>query len=261
MLTLNDGRKELYQWDTGRTATVNVECDTVHFSNLKYGKSVPVEVKEGKVAIPNQLLLNGAPLYCWAFATDNDGGYTKKEQTIEVIKRAKPSEYGYMETEVINIQTAVKNALEEAKESGDFKGEKGDAGQIKFIVVAELPQIGDETAIYLLPSDESQEQNAYDEYIYTNGVWEKIGGATVEVNLDNYATKQYVDDGFLAKDTSNSARIQAYAKTQSGGRYMISAQGGEPTSNDSNNNYLTVAFYKNVLKPLLDELKSATGIE
>lgn len=125
MLTLNDGRKNLYQWDVGRIATVNVECDTVHFSNLKYGNSLPVEVKDGEVAIPNQLLLSGSPLYCWAFATDNDGEYTKKEQTIEVVKRAKPSDYLYTETEIITIQAAVENAIEQAKESGDFKGEDG----------------------------------------------------------------------------------------------------------------------------------------
>ena len=129
MLTLNDGRKELYQWDTGRTATVDIECDVVHFANLKYGESLAVEVKEGKVAIPNQLLTSGASIYCWAFVIDESGAYTKKEQDINVIKRAKPSDYVYTETEVITIKTAVEKALEEAKESGDFKGDKGDIGE------------------------------------------------------------------------------------------------------------------------------------
>ena len=128
MLTLNDGRKELYQWDTGRTATVAIECDVVHFANLKCGESLAVEVKAGEVSIPNKLLTSGAPIYCWAFAKDDSGSYTKKEQTLAVTKRAKPSDYVYTETEVITIKTAVENALQEAKESGDFKGEKGDKG-------------------------------------------------------------------------------------------------------------------------------------
>ena len=127
-LSLNDGRKELYQWDFGRIATVEVECDIVHFSNLKYGEAPAVEVKEGKVAIPNKLLMSGENIYCWAFAKDESGAYTKQEQTLEVIKRAKPSDYVYTETEVIAIETAVNNALEKAKESGDFKGDKGDKG-------------------------------------------------------------------------------------------------------------------------------------
>lgn len=128
MLTLNDGRKELYQWDTGRVATVDIDCDIVHFANLKYGESLAVEVKEGKVSIPNKLLMSGEPIYCWAFVKDDNGAYTKKEQTISVTKRAKPSDYVYTETEVITIKTAVENALEKAKESGDFKGDKGDKG-------------------------------------------------------------------------------------------------------------------------------------
>lgn len=128
MLTLNDGRKELYQWDTGRTATVDIECDVVHFANLKYGESLAVEVKVGKVSIPNKLLMSGEPIYCWAFVKDEGGAYTKKEQTLDVVKRAKPSDYVYTETDVITVETAVENALQQAKESGDFKGEKGDTG-------------------------------------------------------------------------------------------------------------------------------------
>jgi hypothetical protein len=80
------------------------------------------EVKDGEVAIPNKLLMSGAQIYCWAFAEDVGGAYTKQEQTLEVIKRAKPSDYVYTETEVITIQTVVKNALQEAKESGELKG-------------------------------------------------------------------------------------------------------------------------------------------
>ena len=101
MLTLNDGRKEMYQWDIGRIATIDVECDVVHFSNLKYGASLSVEVKNGEVAIPNKLLTSGEPIYCWAFVSDENGNYTKQEQTLNVNKRAKPSDYVYTETETL----------------------------------------------------------------------------------------------------------------------------------------------------------------
>ena len=129
MLTLNDGRKELYQWDTGRTATVNVECDVVHFSCLNYGNAPAVNVKDGVVEIPNDLLMIGADIYAWAFVVDSEGGYTKQEQTLTVNKRPKPSNYVYTQTEVITIETAVKDALEKAKESGDFKGDNGKDGK------------------------------------------------------------------------------------------------------------------------------------
>lgn len=101
MLTLNDGRKEMYQWDIGRIATIDVECDVVHFSNLKYGASLAVEVKNGEVAIPNKLLTSGEHIYCWAFVEDENGKYTKQEQTLNVNKRAKPSDYVYTETETL----------------------------------------------------------------------------------------------------------------------------------------------------------------
>lgn len=129
MLSLNDGRKELYQWDTGRTASVSIDCDIIHFSNLTYGEALAVQVKNSEVEIPNQLLTSGSPVHCWAFVLDENGSYTKQEQTIDVIKRGKPSDYVYTQTEVITIQAAVENALEKAKESGDFKGDKGDKGE------------------------------------------------------------------------------------------------------------------------------------
>ena len=67
------------------------------------------------------------------------------------------------------------------------KGEKGDAGAIKFVIVAELPTENiDESAMYLKPSSDPQSQNAYDEYVYTNGAWECIGTANVKVDLTDY---------------------------------------------------------------------------
>lgn len=72
-------------------------------------------------------------------------------------------------------------------EKGD-KGDKGDPGQIKFIVVNELPTENiDESAIYMKSSSNQEEQNSYEEFIYVNGVWESLGIAQVEVNLSEYA--------------------------------------------------------------------------
>lgn len=78
-------------------------------------------------------------------------------------------------------------------------GEKGKDGSIHFMVVNELPTEDiDESAIYMLPSETPDEKNTYEEYIYTDGSWEHIGGASVRVDLDNYPTReeveQYVDD-------------------------------------------------------------------
>lgn len=67
------------------------------------------------------------------------------------------------------------------------KGEKGDAGSIRFIMVSVLPIDGiDPTAIYLVPQVGSVEGNMYDEFIYADGVWEKLGGLTVNIDHSEY---------------------------------------------------------------------------
>ena len=66
------------------------------------------------------------------------------------------------------------------------KGDKGDAGAIKMLIVAELPQTGQDDTIYLVPSEETQTGNNYDEYVYVNNAWEKLGGIQVQVDLTDY---------------------------------------------------------------------------
>jgi hypothetical protein len=94
------------------------------------------------------------------------------------------------------------------------QGPKGDAGAIKLIPVNELPSENIETdAIYLKPSENPAEENVYDEYIYTNGNWEKIsGGATVD--LTGYATEQYVQDAIAETSSSNVTEPSYYVNDE-----------------------------------------------
>lgn len=176
MLVLSDGRKKLYQWDTGRIATVSVDCDVVHFSNLNYGESVSVEVAEGQVNIPNKLLTKGSSLYCWAVVEDENGYFTKKEQIIEVVKRPKPSDYAYTETEVVSIENAVKNALQKAKESGDFKGDPGEPGDDYVLTEDDKTEIAQESAKYVeipeqVQADLSQNDDSEPDYVKGRTHW------------------------------------------------------------------------------------------
>ena len=73
----------------------------------------------------------------------------------------------------------------------NLKGDKGDAGAIKMIIVAELPLTGQDDTIYLVPLENPTEQgNNYAEYVYINGAWELLGKIGVHVDLSNYYTKQ-----------------------------------------------------------------------
>ena len=90
---------------------------------------------------------------------------------------------------------------------------------LSFQVVATLPTEDIKTnVIYLVPSTTSSEQNVYDEYIYINNAWEKIGSTAID--LSNYlakdntavytptgdynpATKQYVDNSITSQATTS----------------------------------------------------------
>jgi len=84
----------------------------------------------------------------------------------------------------------VKRENETEYQYTNLKGDKGDAGAIKMQVVQTLPTTGDEDTIYLVPKTGST-GDIYDEYIYTNGSWEKIG--STDIDLSNYATKDEVN--------------------------------------------------------------------
>lgn len=93
MLTLNDGRNELWQWDTNRKLTVDTECSQVHFSNKVFGRSVDVDVVDGIAVIPDILLQADKELTAWAFAGTPENGYTKISKTFNVNRRNKPADY------------------------------------------------------------------------------------------------------------------------------------------------------------------------
>ncbi len=64
--------------------------------------------------------------------------------------------------------------------------------QIAFSVGSTLPSVGVNGTIYLIPNEASQgstynQQNVYDEYIYVNNQWEKIG--TTDIDLSGYVKR------------------------------------------------------------------------
>jgi hypothetical protein len=106
MLKLDDGRKALYQWDVGVTATVfDDQITQVHFSNLTYGVSFSVDVAGGKVLIPPEVLQSGADVYCWAYVSTDENSYTKKDIVFNVVKRPKPTGYIYTPTDIETLES------------------------------------------------------------------------------------------------------------------------------------------------------------
>lgn len=114
MLTLNDGRSELWQWDTGRALTVDADCSQVHFSNNVFGRSIDVDVTDGVAIIPDILLQTDKDLNVWAFVGTAENGYTKISKTFKINRRNKPSDYVFTPQEQITLKDATA-ILEEAK--------------------------------------------------------------------------------------------------------------------------------------------------
>ncbi len=104
-ITLTDGRGELYQWDTGRTLTVDDATVTqAHFQNREYGRTLDVDVVDGSAIIPDVLLQKPGELRVFAFVTADDGNYTKVERVFDVTRRNKPNDYVYTPTEQKSLE-------------------------------------------------------------------------------------------------------------------------------------------------------------
>lgn len=132
MLTLNDGRSELWQWDTGRTLAVDAECSQVHFSNKVFGRSIDVDVAGGVAIIPDVLLQTDKDLNVWAFVGTAENGYTKISKTLKVNRRNKPADYVFTPVEQTTIAeiAAIAQSVRDDADAGRFDGAQGPAGPV-----------------------------------------------------------------------------------------------------------------------------------
>lgn len=132
MLTLNDGRDELWQWDTGRILTVDADCSQVHFSNKVFGRSIDVDVVDGAAIIPDVLLQTDKDLNSWAFVGTAENGYTKISKTFKVNRRNKPADYVFTPVEQTTIAeiAAIAQSVRDDADAGRFDGAQGPEGPI-----------------------------------------------------------------------------------------------------------------------------------
>lgn len=129
---------------------------------------------------------------------------------------------------------------------------------INFVVVAELPTTGiSTTTIYLVPSDDPQSENTYDEYINLNGTvsgWEKIG--STDIDLSGYYTSAEVD-GLLA-DKADVSDIP----TVNDGTLTIQQNGetkGTFTANQSGNSTVNIEIPTTDIQTAVDEFSTFNG--
>lgn len=105
MFKILDGRTHFFQWDFNQKLIVEDNTiNEVHYCNRTDDCSLVVEVKEEnglRVAdVPNILLQDYWKIRVYAFCTN----HTKVEETFEVVKRSKPADYVYTQTELKNYE-------------------------------------------------------------------------------------------------------------------------------------------------------------
>lgn len=111
-------------------------------------------------------------------------------------------------TGVSTLWGKVKNHVKTSIDSQQFKTINGTsvkgAGDIQidltlYKVVSVLPTSSiDTTKIYLV-KDSAVDNNSYSEYMYVDGVWEKLGDFRSSVDLEPYAKTEYVNTKLATK--------------------------------------------------------------
>lgn len=117
---------------------------------------------------------------------DNDSGFITN--TVDNLTNYYKKNDTYTKTEVNNLISGVST--------------------MNVSVVSTLPATGTATTIYLVPKASSQTQNVYDEYLYVNSKWEKIGDT--QIDLSGYAlssdiptkTSELTNDSNFVSDSS-----------------------------------------------------------
>lgn len=169
MFKIHDGRKNFTQWDLNRKIIVEDDSITqVHFTNLLNKNALVSEVKNHLADVPNVLLQDYGTILIYGY----DGNYTKYIQAFRVIRREKPEDYIYTETEVLNYN----NLLERMNNI---------EGSIEQVIIDYLQKN---------PPKVDLEGYATKEYV-DNAI-----AAISVVDLSNYFTKEETNAKFATKE-------------------------------------------------------------
>lgn len=118
----------------------------------------------------------------------------------------------------------VKREDEENYHYTNLKGDTGAPGQIKMLIVNELPLVGSGDTLYFVPKDDPKQQDIYDEYAWLDNKWERLGEKQIKIDLSDYYTKQETNTLLDGKadvedipDLTDYVKNTDYATSQKGG--------------------------------------------
>lgn len=224
-----DNRTSFFQWDLNqRLVLSDVEVGTeLHFCNPMSKETECLTVfayeDDGVVYadVPNVILqiAGSFKVYVWPF-------YTTKHRQYTVIPRPKPADYIYEEVEIYTIEQVVNEALEKAKESGEFDAELTE-GSVTTEILADkavtrekiasgavtIDKLNEGTRKAFVPTATSQGLYAYD-WLYEDAYGQPVfGNKTINYTPDTFTQwgleiVQRDGDGFInAKDPANPYHV------------------------------------------------------
>lgn len=112
----------------------------------------------------------------------NDSGYLTSVPS-EYVTDSELTGKGYQTASQVNSAITSKGYQTEAQVSSLISNAIADIQGIEYSIVTQLPSTGEAGVIYLI-SNSGSNPNSYDEYIYVNSKFEKIG--TTDVDLSGY---------------------------------------------------------------------------
>lgn len=183
-------------------------------------------------------------------------GYASKKESAAAIADAIVGEYQYPLRITGTTAKTIAGAINELKNLVDL------LPQFAIEVVNTLP-VSDisETTIYLVPAQDPEQGNYYEEYIYVNNAWELVG--TTAVDLSGYYTSAQVDTLLAAKANTSSLATVATSGAYSdlSGKPTIDTALDTTSTNAVENRAVAGAFTEIKERLLEIELMAGYGFE
>jgi hypothetical protein len=226
-----------YGNDTYKQIIVNDECDFPHEVLNKKGTVeigvVPFKLNNGEY----EVLYNPSPVYfeTWVGSLKDNPMNSEevtpsdKEQMEQLLQEGlddiaeaiQNAENLDIDAEKVDTTTTVTITKQDGStktvsildgEKGE-KGDTGEPGQIKMLVVNELPTVGEPSTLYFVPKEDAETSDLYYEYVWLNNKWELLGEKQIVIDLSDYYTKQETNNLLDNKaDTEDIPDLTDYVK-------------------------------------------------
>lgn len=198
--------------------------------------------------LDTQATANETDLFEVAIVDANSAsGYASKKESAAAIADAIVGEYQYPLRITGTTAKTIAGAINELKNLVDL------LPQFAIEVVSSLP-VSDisETTIYLVPAQDPEQGNYYEEYIYVNNAWELVG--TTAVDLSGYYTSAQVDTLLAAK-----ANTSSLATVATSGAYADLS--GKPTIDTALDTTSTNAVENRAVASEINSIKSDITVD